>query len=1145
MTVRTKYILLVVVVVLSLGALAYLMFAMSDQARVAAYLRRAERYESSSDYESAIISLRSALRLAPASMEVHARLAHAYALTMRPEECLKHYDAALRFGADQPPLLHDYADACIRYNNNRELGKPAERLLAAQPDDPDANLWMAMAVAVDDVSSAIPYAEKSLRKRADVQAYIVLADLHVRNKNRQAAEACLLQGLAKFPEHPRLLAALASLKLLSGYPAEAEHMIEVALGKVGTLEDRHKADISVAASEIYARVGKPEQCLDALRQLVDLEPEDVSHRVRLAERLIASGRGSHAITFLRESLKTINGAKLQLLLAEALLIAGKTDDADAAIAAVPQPEASAPYARYVRGSLLLTRGDAAAAFDHLAQAARDMPHANHVRLALGICHWKMGRLASAKAEFDSVVKQAPHHADGLIWLGRCRLSESDFTGAEHAANTVLSADPDNNDARQLLLLCRARRGDAAAITDALNASRAEDDAGEHRLLLAEALAANGRLDDALAAADELLAKYPEMVAAVLLKSRILRAQNRRQEAREHLASYVAAHPAAELAVIEYARLLAQAGNQAAARRTLVDLTRRLPKSVAAHSALAELYTVCGRHDEAAASFLIAQTLEPRNLAVRRRFASTLLDGPGLTPARAATAAAEIRKMRSDFADAFDVLALEGMLLLKQGKLDEALALFMTLSARWPHEAEAHALIGTALVHKADVYGAINEFVSARRLAPRDHGIRSQLRDAYLLAGQFDKATTEGRELLALTAAGADDLQKLAASLAAADHTGEAAEILARLATSLPGNAEYRLQLATLLVDEGKYDLAEKHVSEALAVASDSATPPEPATVWMACSVYWMIGKNESARALIEKHASKDPRLYHSLLARHFQVAGDTPRVEEHLRKLCELAPRDPSAACALGDLYASLPGRHHDAHAAYDNAAAIAAGHPYPVARKAALLISDGEVDQARELLTPIAEKHPDDVDVNVLLAQAFVMSAEINAAVSGLRRLLDRFPEDTTAQNALATVYLQDGRFDDCLRLYESVLQRDPTNYLAANNAAYLLAERLNRPADAEKLISPAVKHHPRSASLLDTYGWVLHKAGKPEEARAALETSVTLDPVPLTMYHLAVVCRQAGQRDRARDLLRRALAASQKFEHAADAQTLLKSLQ
>jgi len=1144
MTVRAKYMLLIVIVVLSLGALAWLMFAMSDQARVAAYLRRAERYESSKDYESAIISLRSALRLSPASAGVHARLARDYSLTKRPEECLKHYDAALRFGAAQPQLLHEYADACIRYNNSHELGKPAQRLLAMQPDDPDGNLWMAMAVSVDDVSGAIPYAEKSLRKRGDVQAYIVLADLHVRNKNRQAAEACLLQGLAKFPDHPRLLAALASLKLVSGYPAEAEHMIEVALGKAGTLEDRHKADICAAAAEIYARLRKTELCLDAIRQLIQLEPEDASHRERLAERLIAWGRGPEAIAFLRDSLKTVRAAKLQLLLAEALLIAGKIDDADAALAEISEAEACAPYARYVRGSLLLTRGDAAGALDYLAEAARDMPHANHVRLALGICHWKMGRVASARAEFESIVKQTPRHADGLVWLGRCRLAQSDFTGAEHAANTVLEAHPENDDARQLLLLCRARRGDSAAVSDAIDAATTGDSSAEQRLLLAEALAANGRLDDALAAADESLAKHPEMASAALLKSRILRAQNRRQEAREHLAAYVAAHRDAELVAIEYAGMLAQAGDQAAARRTLVDLARRLPRSLAVHTALAEFYTACGRREEAAASFLIAQTLDPRNLAVRRRFVTTLLDGPDFTAARAATAAAEIRKMRADFGEAFDVLALEGMLLLKQGKLDEALALFMTLSARWPHEAEAHALIGSALVHKGDVYGAINEFVSARRLAPRDPRIRSQLRDAYLLAGQYEKATAEGRELLELTAAGADDLQKLAASLAAADHTREAADVLARLAASQPGNTECRFQLATLLAEEGKHDLAEKHVSEALAAIGDAA-PPQPATIWIACSVYWMIGKNELALALIEKHAAGDSKLRHSLLARHAIVLGDVPRAEEHLRKLCELAPDDPSAACALGDLYASLSGRHDDAHAAYDKAAAIAEGHPYPAARKAALFIADDQPRRARDILTPIAEKHADDVDANVLLAQADVQLGEINAATSRLQRILARFPEDIGVQNALATVHLQAGRLEECLRLYESVLQRDPANYLAANNAAYLLAERLKRPGDAMKLILPAIKRHPRSASLLDTYGWVLHKAGKADEALAALEASLSFDPAPLTMYHLAVVCHQGGQRERARDLLRRALAGGRAFEHAAEARRLLKSLE
>ncbi len=83
-------------------------------------------------------------------------------------------------------------------------------------------------------------------------------------------------------------------------------------------------------------------------------------------------------------------------------------------------------------------------------------------------------------------------------------------------------------------------------------------------------------------------------------------------------------------------------------------------------------------------------------------------------------------------------------------------------------------------------------------------------------------------------------------------------------------------------------------------------------------------------------------------------------------------------------------------------------------------------------------------------------------------------------------------------LMLYERLLFYDPSNAAAANNLAYILAERGERLVFALELAQRALDAESSNASFLDTYGWVLHKLGRYEEASTYLERAVAASPYP-----------------------------------------------
>ena len=1406
---RQAFILIAAAVLLIATASAFLLLRKSDQARAADFVREAKMLAGKGDYESAIIQLRNALKIAPSDVQIHRLLARNYKDAHKPQDSLKHFDAALRCGAADEPFLKEYACACIAWREFQELRKPAEKLLSLQDADADANLWMAMALEAERPTEAVSYAEKALSVRHDIDAYKTLARIQIRNADHAAAEATLTEALKQFHAEPGLAAIMALANVHTGKNDKAEKQIHAALAALETLEQPAKAAILSAAAEVYSALGKNELSMQILRQLVKLEPDNAAYQVSLAKRYAASRQFDEAASFLRESIKTsAQPDALRLFLVEVLVISGKMEEAQAEFSKLSAQHASTPYGQYLKGTLLLASGDAWKALQPLERATQDLPQLLHAKLALGICYWRVGRVSSAASEFEEVLKSDASYHDARAWLARCLFAQGDLPGAENLANQVLAANPANAEAQDVLLRCKAQHGDVEDVQRMMGKPATAPQAAQQALLLAQALASQGKLDDAANALGQpALAGSAE---AAVMKARILTALSKNVEAEALLESFIVQHPASEPAAVEYAILLSRFGRAGAAQDVLIALTRRVPKSPAAHAALGDYYMTTGHADQAAASYIVAQQLDARDMTLRKRLVQALMQKNDLRQARA-----EIKTMKTDFGEVFDVLALEGSILLAEGKLEEALAYFNSLARRWPKEGEAPALVGLALLRKGDVPAAIASIEAARDVAPRDPWIRARLRDAYLAAGLYDKAVGEARQVLSLKPAAEKDVHQLAIGLAGARQSDQAVDLLQKLTAAAPGKADYHVQLAIMFAAEGNAPDAER---EALAALNAEKTA---ATVSAACGVYWQIGKPDAARQLIEQNAANDPRLYHTLLARHFAVTRNLSKAEEQYQKLIRLAPNDSSLLAALGDFYASQPDRYDDAEQAYDKAIAAGAGSDYARKRKAVLLLTAGRLDDAERLLQKVAEKNAQDADswgtlaeialermkyaqdkdtadaaakrtadfvrrfpqlanahylqavaelmrdepgyvnaeaslgralaidpasvqarmlkarmlrdtgrfdesvyecrlvlkanpantqamlalgraldrkgatiadyarladefpknpaaklllaatlgddaadrraelvasalgdspdwditkgysdliawkgrydlaakrleayanehphfieghralaevrtaakdypraaeslrqayllsgrsqtalrrtvymmvrantiddatallhdhlksrpkdtfARILLAQVLGQSGNAEKAVAELNAVLAKEPDNIEARLTLATAQMLQERYNDSLRNYERVLMNDPSNHIAANNAAYILADKLDRAMEGENLIIPAVQRYPKSAVLQETYGWVLYKLGKNDQAYDALQKSLHLEPkAPLAMYHMALVCKRLNKNDQAKDLLRKSLALDPNFDRAPEARKLLESL-
>jgi tetratricopeptide (TPR) repeat protein len=191
--------------------------------------------------------------------------------------------------------------------------------------------------------------------------------------------------------------------------------------------------------------------------------------------------------------------------------------------------------------------------------------------------------------------------------------------------------------------------------------------------------------------------------------------------------------------------------------------------------------------------------------------------------------------------------------------------------------------------------------------------------------------------------------------------------------------------------------------------------------------------------------------------------------------------------------------------------------------RRASLLVRQGKVKEARELIRRVPEREDTDARAKLLAEAQVLRDGKLwQEAHVVLGQANQKFPNDTDLLYEQSMTAEKLNRLDEMERLLRRVIELKPDHHHAYNALGYSLAERNLRLSEAKALIQKALALSPGEPFITDSLGWVEYRLGNPDESLRLLRQAYRARPDVEIAAHLGEVLWMLGQRDEARHVLR-----------------------
>ncbi len=431
-------------------------------------------------------------------------------------------------------------------------------------------------------------------------------------------------------------------------------------------------------------------------------------------------------------------------------------------------------------------------------------------------------------------------------------------------------------------------------------------------------------------------------------------------------------------------------------------------------------------------------------------------------------------------DSAEARQVHAVLLLREGKVDDAIAELMPLIEGDDKIDDAFTAIGDMLARERDKSAAVD--VMERLLKGHDDDPEAQFAMAQLLSrsGQMERSRVVLERVLRLDPAHEPAAVVYARML---QRSGDPDAALSSMRAFLDANADansVRMTYARMLVDAKQYDDAQDQFR------------------------------------LLDEKVPDDPDVIYALALLQLQTE-QLDEAQGQFERLIELRQRRQAAYYYLGQIAES----RKEFSTAVKHYRRVDRGehHLNAQIRVAVMLAEDDDVEAAREHLHGLRGNNTQE-SVRIYRAEAEILSTRdrFDDALQVYNNALEQLEDNSDLLYGRAMLAEKMEQLDIVEADLRKILEAEPDNADALNALGYTLADRTTRYEEALELIQRALELKPDDHYIVDSMGWVLYRLGRHEEALTHLRRALEIKGDPEIAAHLGEVLWVMGDREGAK---------------------------
>ncbi len=752
-----------------------------DASRVQSHLERGDQYLTDGQHAEAILEFKNVLQIDPNHGKAHYGLARAYLGAKQAQKAYWELQETARLDPANLDARLEYAQFLLlgKKEEFEEAIKQADAVLAKDPERMPALLLRGRALqSLDRLDEALAaYQQAADKAPKDAGPLLLLATLHRQRGEQARAEELFRRITEVAPGFPAFAALAGLLAADRARDAETEALYRTALEKA--LPKEQTAGYAALANFYFSRE-RFDEAEKTLRDGIDAIEDDLDLVYTLARFYHARGDTKRADEMIQRATEARPDDPKPYLVLSAYR--GRAGDLEGALAAANAALAAAPEdlpARLRKAELLVDLGFRAKNAAQIAEGraivlkvlAGDAAHPEALFVQAKI-ELAENQPEAAVTTLRRALDQRPDWAQAHFLLGSALFLRKDLTGARAELSRALELDADLADAGKLLARVHAALGDDDLALEIGRKALARGEDVKLRILLAQSLARQRKLDDAARELSTIPEEQRDAEAWYALgrvellrgdldggRARLLRAhtldptryevlralldldvkQGRLGESGERVASALAAKPDDPKLVQLQGEVALYSGDHQAAEASFQRAIELDPNDIAAYEKLARYMMVTGRPDEVTKTYEAALERNPRSAKLHLTVGS-LYELQGRIPDAVARYEEAVR-LDPGLAVAKNNLAY--LIAESGGNLDRALDLAKEAKELLPDNPNAADTLGWVLYKKKSPDAAIGYLREAvQSMDPEDPQlpvVRQHLALAYEAAGDVQSA----------------------------------------------------------------------------------------------------------------------------------------------------------------------------------------------------------------------------------------------------------------------------------------------------------------------------------------------------------------------------------------------------------------------